>query len=192
MSNSTRDKIVTTTAALLEKQGYAATGLNQIVKESATPRGSLYYYFPEGKEELAVEAVTHRMKEAAEFSRRFLRQIEDPIEAVYQMVLMMAKNMENAGCCGGAPIAAVALEASNSSERLRQACADGYQQLQDVLAAKLVLGGFTTEQASSLAVLINSSIEGAMILGRTNQNAAALRSVAGNLKQLMEVIKESN
>lgn len=189
MSNSTREKIVVTTAALLEKQGYAATGLNQIVKESETPRGSLYYYFPDGKEALAVEAVAHRMKMMADFTRRALGKVDDPIEAIYQMIRGMAQMMENSGCGEGAPIAAVALEASNSSERLRQACADGYQQLQDVLAAKMIMGGFSSEQASSLAATINASIEGAMILSRTKRDATALWSIAENIKVLLETIK---
>lgn len=191
MSNPTREKIVATTADLLEKQGYAATGLNQIVKESATPRGSLYYYFPEGKEELAVEAVKQRMTEMANFSREILNQHDDPIVATHNMISMMADRMEKADCCSGAPIAAVALEASNSSEKLRQACADGYQQLQDVHAAKLVMGGFTAEQAKSLAMTISAALEGAMILGRTKQNATALRAVANNIKLLMQTIKEN-
>jgi TetR/AcrR family transcriptional regulator, lmrAB and yxaGH operons repressor len=52
----TRDQIIQTTCTLLESQGYHATGLNQILKESGAPKGSLYYYFPQGKEELAEEA----------------------------------------------------------------------------------------------------------------------------------------
>ncbi|MFK7805719.1 MAG: TetR/AcrR family transcriptional regulator [Anaerolineae bacterium] len=191
MSNPTRDKIVATTADLLERQGYAATGLNQIVKESATPRGSLYYYFPDGKEELAVEAVKQRMNDMAEFSRQALSQVDDPIEAVFSMIMGMAQTMEKGDCCSGAPIAAVALEASNSSERLRQACSDGYQQLQDVLAAKLIMGRFSAAQAKALAATINASLEGAMILGRTNRNAATLRTVANSLKLLMQTTLEN-
>ena len=192
MSNSTREKIITTTADLLEKQGYAATGLNQIVKESATPRGSLYYYFPEGKEELAVEAVKQRMSEMAEFTRQMLNRYDDPVESIYKLMMDMAERMEQVDCCSGAPIAAVALEASNSSDRLRRACAEGYQKLQDVFVAKLIMGGFPSEQAKSLAVTMNAAVEGAMILGRTNQNAAALRTVATNMKQLMQNIQLSS
>ena len=56
MSNA-REQILQTTCNLLEKQGYHGTGLNEIVKESGAPKGSLYYYFPEGKEQITAEAV---------------------------------------------------------------------------------------------------------------------------------------
>lgn len=55
--NTTRDQIIETTCELLEAYGYHATGLNQILTKSGTPKGSLYYYFPEGKEELTSETL---------------------------------------------------------------------------------------------------------------------------------------
>lgn len=186
MSNPTRQKILATTSLLLEQQGYHATGLNQIVKESGTPRGSLYYYFPDGKEELATEAVTLRMKAMADSLRQFLSKIEDPIEAIHGMIMEMSRHSAQNQCTTGAPIAAVALEASNTSERIRNACAIGYQGLEDVFAAKLVMGGFPTDKAKSLATTINASIEGAMIVSRTKQDATILANVADDMKTLME------
>ena len=54
---NTRDQIIQTTSNLIENQGYHATGLNEIVKESGAPKGSIYYYFPDGKEGITAEAV---------------------------------------------------------------------------------------------------------------------------------------
>ncbi len=53
----TRSQILITMARLIEKQGYHATGLNEIIRESGTPKGSLYYYFPDGKEQIGAEAI---------------------------------------------------------------------------------------------------------------------------------------
>lgn len=186
MSNPTRQKILTTTSNLLERQGYHATGLNQIVKESGTPRGSLYYYFPGGKEELASEAVTQRMRTMADFTRQSLGQIDDPVEAIHSMIVTISQNMAQQSCNTGAPIAAVALEASNTSERIRKACADGYQGLEDVVAAKLVMGGFSAEKAASLATTIIAAIEGATIISRTKQDASILVNVANDIKMLLQ------
>ena len=52
-----RQKILETAADLFKSQGYHATGLNQIIKESGAPKGSIYHYFPGGKEELAIESI---------------------------------------------------------------------------------------------------------------------------------------
>ena len=52
-----RSRILLTMARLIEKQGYHATGLNEIIRESNTPKGSLYYYFPGGKEQIGAEAI---------------------------------------------------------------------------------------------------------------------------------------
>ena len=184
--NQTRQKIITATSHLLERQGYHATGLKQILKESGAPRGSLYYYFPDGKEELAAEAITLRMIEIAEHSRQLLSHVDEPAEAFSGMILHFAGIMEQQGCVTGAPIAAVALEASSTSERLRKACEAGYEEMRAVLAAKLVMSGYSAETAASLATTINAAIEGATILGRTQQNAQPLVNVANAVKTLIQ------
>ena len=58
-TTSSRDAFVSSTAKLLRRQGYAATGLNEIVARSGAPRGSLYFHFPGGKQELALAAMEH-------------------------------------------------------------------------------------------------------------------------------------
>jgi len=52
-----RANILTAMARLIEKQGYHATGLNEIIRESGAPKGSVYYYFPGGKEQIGAEAI---------------------------------------------------------------------------------------------------------------------------------------
>ena len=42
---------------LFRVQGLHATGLAEVLEKSGAPRGSLYHYFPGGKEQLAVEAL---------------------------------------------------------------------------------------------------------------------------------------
>ncbi|MEM5591405.1 TetR/AcrR family transcriptional regulator [Niallia circulans] len=60
--NNKKEAILTTATKLFQLQGFHATGLNQIIDESGAPKGSLYYHFPNGKEEIALEAIK-RMRE---------------------------------------------------------------------------------------------------------------------------------
>src|SRR5437016_13371310 len=55
--SSTRERIVETSAELFRRQGYSATGVKQIVTAAQAPFGSLYHFFPGGKEQLGAEAV---------------------------------------------------------------------------------------------------------------------------------------
>ena len=52
-----KDNLTSTAMRLFRRQGYASTGLQQILAESRAPKGSLYYYFPNGKEQLGEAAV---------------------------------------------------------------------------------------------------------------------------------------
>jgi TetR/AcrR family transcriptional repressor of lmrAB and yxaGH operons len=183
--SSTRQQIIEKTSELLERQGYHATGLNQIVAESETPRGSLYYYFPEGKEELAAEAIEYKAQYMSRHLGQQLAAYDDPVEAIYRFLLDVAGHIERLNCCGGSPMAAVALETSNHSERLRQACAGGYHQMQKLFEDKLLAGGFQPGRTHTLAATILAALEGGVILSRTEQNAQPLRLIAEEVKQLL-------
>jgi tetratricopeptide (TPR) repeat protein len=57
-----RDRAIATAERLFRIQGYTATGLNQIIEESGSPKGSFYFHFPRGKAQLAEEAIDHYRK----------------------------------------------------------------------------------------------------------------------------------
>ncbi|WP_042907161.1 TetR/AcrR family transcriptional regulator, partial [Mycobacterium avium] len=57
MATATRERFLTAATGLFRRQGYSGTGLKQIVAESRAPLGSLYHFFPGGKQDLAVQAI---------------------------------------------------------------------------------------------------------------------------------------
>ena len=178
---STRDQIIETTCLLLEAQGYHATGLNQIIAESGSPKGSLYYYFPQGKEELTAEAIARSGRLVEGNIRAGLAKIEEPAEAIASFVRSIAQGVEASKFSAGGPLTTVALETVNASERLNWACREAYGWLRDAFAEKLVAGGVAPERAATLATFIVSAIEGGIILSRTNHSGDALRQVADEL-----------
>ena len=44
-------------AELFRRQGYTATGIKQILAAANAPFGSLYHFFPGGKEQLGAETI---------------------------------------------------------------------------------------------------------------------------------------
>lgn len=185
MDNITRQQLVETTSRLLEAQGYHGTGLNQIIRESGAPRGSLYYYFPDGKEELAAAAITEQGVRMRDFTAHLLSEVADPVEAIDRVLADMIEHFSASHYCGGAPLAAVALETAAHSARLRTTCAAAYNELTTVFAAKLAAGGYPEARAARLATVIVAGIEGAVILSRTQQSVAPLAALREELSTLL-------
>ena len=185
MSNETRLKMIETTAQLLERQGFAATGLNQILKESKAPRGSLYYHFPGGKEELATEAILHRARGMSQNVARQLASHKEVTRAFDALLDSIIAYADETGCSGGAPIAAVALESSATSSTVRDACRRAYELLQAPIEQKLLDSGFAPDVTVSLVAHITAALEGAIVLTRVQQDVTALQATKQQIRYLL-------
>jgi TetR/AcrR family transcriptional repressor of lmrAB and yxaGH operons len=175
-----RDRVIETTARLLWSQGLRATGLNQIVAESVAPRGSIYFHFPEGKEQLAAAALraagavmTANITEA--LAHRDVR------TAVRRFVDVYAREMSDSGFHHGCPIATVALEAATTSPPIRAICAQVFDEWEGLLRARLARDGVAAREARRFAVVTLSLLEGAMILCRARRSTRPLRDVCAHL-----------
>jgi TetR/AcrR family transcriptional regulator, lmrAB and yxaGH operons repressor len=184
--DNSKMKLLKTASRLFQLQGYHGTGLNQITKESGAPKGSLYYHFPNGKEELAVEAVKLTAKLVMQRIENGINSNNDLVTALSNFLEEVAKQFKEEDCSKGVPIAAIALETSLISEPLRSACQDAYQSFEMVFSKKLLKGGFEEEEAKEMAILINSMIEGAFILSFTKGTNEPLLILAKQIPKLFK------
>ncbi|MFN3266600.1 MAG: TetR/AcrR family transcriptional regulator [Deinococcales bacterium] len=184
MSNA-REHILQTTRDLMEKQGYHGTGLNEIVKESGASKGSLYHYFPEGKEQITSEAVLQSGKATAERIQNGLIGNKNAAKAIHDFVFNIADHVESSGFAAGSPLTAVAMETATKSERINSACREAYILLETAFKEKLLESGFTKSKAEELGTFITAAVEGGIILSRTYHSGNPLRTVAKYLKVLL-------
>jgi TetR/AcrR family transcriptional regulator, lmrAB and yxaGH operons repressor len=182
---TTRRTLLDTTGALLERQGYHATGVNQILSVSGLQRGSLYHHFPGGKEELAVAAILDRARRSERFVERYLASSPDPAEAVQALVLALADRVAHDADGASPPFAAVTLETGPGLERLREACRLAYAGVRACFEAKLLASAHEAARAASLAVVITAVIDGAFVLCRVDGDASPLRQAAKELATLL-------
>ncbi len=183
--SSKRDQIIETTCQLMEIQGYHATGLNQILAESGAPKGSLYYYFPDGKDGLVEEAIAQTSKIIVERLQAGMAAYTNPAEAIPAFLRNLAHYVQASGFQSGGPITAVALEAASTNERLNAACLAAYQAWQAVIEQKLLAAGYEPVRARRLASVVIALIEGAIILSRSERNVAPLLDAATELERLL-------
>ncbi|MBI5951249.1 MAG: TetR/AcrR family transcriptional regulator [Chloroflexi bacterium] len=180
-----REHILQTACNLLEKQGYYGTGLNEIVKESGAPKGSLYHYFPEGKEQITSEAVLQAGKVTAQRIQDGLSGDGNAAKAIHDFVLNIANHVESSDFAAGSPLTAVAMETASKSERINLACRDAYTLLTAAFREKLIENGYTKAKADEFATFITAAVEGGIILSRTYHTGNPLRTVAKHLKILL-------
>jgi TetR/AcrR family transcriptional repressor of lmrAB and yxaGH operons len=180
-----KQRMIETTARLLWSQGLRATGMNQIVEESKTPRGSIYFHFPGGKEQLAAEALRSAGAVMTANIREALAH-RSATTAIRRFVESYAKEMAESKFHHGCPIATVALEASSVSRPIREVCAEIFAEWEGLLAERLERDGFPKREAAKFAAVVLSALEGAMILCRARQTTEPLHWVAEHLARSLE------
>lgn len=180
----TRLQMITAAARLLRRQGYTATGWRQVVAESETPWGSQAHHFPEGKEQLASEAI--RLA-GAQYERllRGVLEAEHPADALTGWAEIAAVSLEESRWTDGCPVATVALETAHSSVRLAMACDNAFELWRAALAESMVQRGLDPVKASDLATWVLASIEGALVMARAARSSDPLRVVGRQLHDLL-------
>jgi TetR/AcrR family transcriptional repressor of lmrAB and yxaGH operons len=181
----TRKKLVDATAALLRRQGYHATGLSEIVAESGAPRGSLYFHFPGGKDELARAAL---LASTAGWRARIdeaTRDAPDLGAAIDATVALLADDLESSGWDNGCPVAAVALEAT--SPLVRATIEEHFASWLDLISSRLAAQGVPPEPARHVATVVMSAFEGALLLARGQRSRAPLVAMGQALRAMIAV-----
>jgi len=180
-----RESLISASANLFQLQGYAATGLAEILAESGAPRGSLYHYFPDGKEAIAEAAVREAGAEMEKSIRSGAALIGDPARVALAFGENLARSMAASEFGKGCKIATVALEAAPHSARLTSACRDAFDSWSRALTDMLVRAGATAERGAQLADFILAGFQGAMILARVRQSTAPLLNQAAEIARVL-------
>nr|HEX4318529.1 TetR/AcrR family transcriptional regulator [Kofleriaceae bacterium] len=174
----TRDALVATTGELLRRQGYHATGLAQIVAESGAPRGSIYFHFPGGKDELATRALDAAGAAWRARIDAVIAAAPDLGAAVRAVCELLADDLAASDYQDGCPVAAVALE--NPSPVVRDAIAAHYERWLAAIAARA--GG--AQLGRGIATFVLASIEGALLLAKATRSKQPLHTVGAMLAAL--------
>ncbi len=173
-----------TTTRLLRVQGYNGTGLNQIIKESGTPKGSLYYHFPGGKEQLAAEAISAAAHMMAGRIQQAFDATSTAREAAQLILEVSAQELEETDFQCGCPVATVALEVATTEGAVRVACQQAFTGAQEVLDKNLRRYGFSEEQAKELSEFMITAYEGALLLSRARRDTSPLLNLRHALPRL--------
>ena len=186
-ASDSKGKTLAAAAKLFRQQGYHGTALHDILAAGGSPRGSLYFHFPKGKEEigeaaltLAGEAVRQAIAQAAETSANaeiFLTRVARG----------MASDLEKSGYKEGCPIATTALETAAQSEVLGAATRNAFQKWELEIKRGLFRFGMSAGDADLTATMVLSQLEGALLLARTYRSLEPIHRAEQAVKLLARV-----
>lgn len=97
MSTTTRARIVTAMSELMRRQGHSAAGVKQLGAAAGAPMGSIYHHFPEGKHQVAAEALRTTGAAYIQLLPLLMDPYDDLREAVPAAFATAAEDLEQTG-----------------------------------------------------------------------------------------------
>lgn len=181
--NDARERIINAASDLFQTYGYSAVGLNAIVDASGAPKGSLYYYFPGGKEELALESVRLAGERICQDIANSMGREGSLPHVFSEHALDLAKRLSSGG--KHFSLTLLALEAMHVNEDIRSACCTTFDRMIALYEGKLLAGGFEPALARSTAIAVQCIIDNAITLSVLNGDVRYLEAAASQLQRLV-------
>jgi TetR/AcrR family transcriptional repressor of lmrAB and yxaGH operons len=183
VSSDSRERMVRSAASLISTRGVSATSFSEVLADSGAPRGSIYHHFPDGKRQLAEDAMrwtservlAHQRANAGPTARSAL----ECFIGMWRSVVLSSSG--SSGCV----VAGVAIDAGGEEQELLPIARDTFREWVALLSAQLTAGGLTAARAHALATTTLAGMEGALILCRTEASVIPLDAVAEELLRLL-------
>lgn len=159
---------------LFRRRGYEGVGVAELLAVSGAPRGSLYFHFPGGKEQIAIEAVKRAglaVRDGIRARAAITSSVEEYIETAFAG---WAQNLEDSDYENGCIIALVGLEAASASPALKATADEAFASWEVELTEMAVGKGLDRDRAARFATAFICAVEGAIMMARTRNATAPL------------------
>jgi TetR/AcrR family transcriptional repressor of lmrAB and yxaGH operons len=162
-----KEKTISAAVKLFSQRGYHGTGLQDILEAGGAPRGSLYFHFPKGKEQIGEAAVQLGADGVREFIADAAQTSGNVQAFLVKLARGMAANLERSGYREGCPVATTALETAAQSDVLGKAARAAFRTWEQEIKCALISFGMKANRADRTATAVLSQLEGALLLART-------------------------
>lgn len=181
---STRSSMLLSAAEVMRERGAAGVTIDEVLARSGAPRGSVYYHFPEGRNQILAEALRWAGDAIADSIDSAADRGALPL--VRGFAEYWERTLRESGFGAGCPVVAAAIGSTEDEAQLAAIASDIFGRWRDALARAFVSDGFEAAEAESLALTCIASLEGAVVLCRSMRSAEPLRQVAGQMEFLIK------
>jgi AcrR family transcriptional regulator len=184
-SHGSRERMLDAAETLLRERGLAGAGIQQVVARSRAPIGSVYHFFPGGKNQLVAEALHIHGEKAQALLQRILADKAEPLPDRFRTLFRTAAaGFDRAGANKSCAIGTVALDLDTRYEALRTLCRDAFDGWIASIAQELPWSDEALRR--SFAEMVVASLEGAFILSRARRSGKAFITVGEWLATILE------
>ena len=183
-ATGTREKLIEAAITLMRRSGWSGAGINEIVRESGAPKGSVYYFFPGGKRQIVEEGLTRYSARVVAFIDSALASKRKPGEKVAALFNAYAERIELGEFRHSCPVGTVCLDLDPSLEDLRFVAAAAFDEYLKAIEAHFPFKD--RRRARSFAGLLLTAIEGAYVRGRADASSKPFREAGAWLAELAE------
>ena len=183
MSKQSRAKMVSSAASLIRTRGVNATSFSEVVADSGAPRGSIYHHFPQGKDQLAGEAIRWTSERVLAHQRGC--KATTPEGVLDCFIGMWRQTVIASNGAAGCVVAGVAVDTMPDADELMRLVKDTFESWVQLLADQLKASGLRKDRARAAAMATLAAMEGALILCRAQRSVKPLETVAAELKRLV-------
>jgi TetR/AcrR family transcriptional regulator, lmrAB and yxaGH operons repressor len=161
-----RDRMIVAARRLFREHGYQGTALADVITESAAPRGSIYFHFPGGKDELAKEVTLLHVGDNIAHVNRAAAATTTAAQLIEALISRIRDELISSDYREGCAIAPLVIESATASDQLTDTTRRGFLDMIATLAARLAEKDIPASRATQLATQAWTNVEGALIVAR--------------------------
>ncbi len=187
---TTKEHIIQQSAALFNTKGYNGCSLQDIMEATGLKKGGIYNHF-KNKDEIAFEAFDYSFNLVIDRFKEGLVNCNSSFEKILGIISVFESFHLNPVITGGCPIFNTAVDSTGIHPSLTEKARSAINQLKRYVEIKIDEGIDSGEfsahiKSEELSTLILSSMEGALIMARVNNDTGPVQTVVKNLKNQMK------
>lgn len=190
LNNKTSENIIKETMKLVQKKGYAGTSIAEIIKKSKSPKGSMYYYFPKGKDDIIVSSLD---RIDVEFRKKFKTASSacNSLEDVLSGLMNLFKNKEKVYGTPSFRMTLLALETIGQAPVVAEKCKSILMSWKELLANEIAVYGFEEEISKKLAEWFFTILQGAVCASVVEHDTRFMIVTEQSIKMISKLDKET-
>lgn len=179
-----KSDVIPLLAEIFRELGYEGASFGTITERTGISKGSLYHFFPGGKEEMAAEVL-------AEIERWFIRQVYEPLERDEpgDAIDRMWKSVDSYFRSGRRVCLIGAFALDGTRDRFAAAIRVYFEQWLHALANCLRRAGVSRSDAKKLSEEVVLGIQGALLLARALDDhlvfARTIKRLSGSINSVL-------